>query len=92
MTGIDAMRACFDAITTTPATILQLEGYGLAPGRYADLVVLDAADPIDAIRTKAARLHVLRRGKVIAASPARHTRLDLPGRPAEVGFSRPVPV
>ena len=92
MTGIDAMRSCFTAITTTPAAILQLEGYGLAPGCYADLVVLDAADPIDAIRTKAARLHVLRRGEVIAASAPRRTRLDLPGRPAEVGFSRPVPV
>jgi cytosine deaminase len=90
MTSLDAMRSCFDAITTTPATILHLEGYGLAPGWFADLVVLDAADPIDAIRTRAARLHVLRRGQVIAASPPRRTRLDLPGRPAEVGLSRPI--
>ena len=32
MTGQAAMRACFDAVTTTPARILGLEGYGLAPG------------------------------------------------------------
>ena len=35
-----------------PPAILHLEGYGLAPGCFADLVVLDAADPIDAIRTE----------------------------------------
>ena len=50
-----------------------------------------AADPIDAIRTKAARLKVLRRGKVVAEAPPRRSRLDLPDRPAEVGLSRPMP-
>jgi cytosine/creatinine deaminase len=89
MTGLDAMRSCLDAVTTTPASILHLDGYGLEPGRHADLVVLDAADPVDAIRTKAARLHVLRRGRAVASSPPRRSRLDLPGRPAGVALSRP---
>ncbi len=88
MTSLDGMRACFEAVTATPASILHLDGYGLAPGCHADLVVLDAVDPIDAIRTKAARLHVLRRGKVIASAPPRRSWLDLPGRPGEVGLSR----
>jgi len=90
MTSFDAMRACYEAITTTPAAILHLEGYGLAPGCFADLVVLDAADPVDAIRTKAARLRVLRRGRTIASAPPQRSRLDLPGRPGEVGRSRPM--
>jgi cytosine deaminase len=90
MTGLDAMRACFGAITATPAAVLHLEGYGVEPGCFADLMVLDAADPIDAIRTKAARLFVLRRGKMIASAPPRRSRLDLPGRPGEVGLSRPI--
>ena len=90
MTSFDAMRACFAAVTTTPAAILDLDGYGLAPGCFADLVVLDAADPIDALRTKAARLRVLRRGKTIASSAPQRSRLDLPGRPAEVARSRPM--
>jgi len=90
MTSFDAMRSCFDAITTIPAAILHLEGYGVAPGCSADLVVLDAADPIDAIRTKATRLRVLRRGKTIATAPPQCSRLDLPGRPGEVGRSRPM--
>ena len=50
MTGQAAMRACFDAVTTTPARILGLEGYGLAPGCHADFVLLEARDPVEAIR------------------------------------------
>jgi len=86
MTGIAAMRACFDAVTTNAATLLGLEGYGIAPGCHADLVLLEAQDPVEAIRTRAARLAVIRRGKVVARSPARRARLSLPGRPAEIDF------
>jgi cytosine/creatinine deaminase len=61
-----------------------LSDYGLTVGRNGDLVVLQATDPIEAIRLKARRLHVVRRGKVIAESARAVTRLDLPGRPKEV--------
>jgi cytosine deaminase len=84
MTSRDAMRYCFDAVTTNAAKIMGLEGYGLDIGCNGDLVVLQAADPIEAIRLKARRLFVVRRGKVIAESARAVTRLDLPGRPAEV--------
>jgi cytosine deaminase len=86
MTGQDAMRACFNAVTSTPAAILGLRDYGVAVGRYADLVLLDAADPVEAIRLRAARRLVMRRGKVIAESPRAHARLSLPGRPEGVDF------
>ncbi|MBP1206872.1 cytosine deaminase [Duganella sp. 1411] len=86
MTGQDAMRACFEAVTTTPARILGLEGYGIAVGNHADLVLLDAADPVEAIRLRAARQLVMRRGAVIAESPRAHARLNLPGRPEQVNF------
>jgi len=86
MTGQEAMRACFQSVTETPAKILHLEGYGIAPGCNADLVVLDAGDPVEAIRLKAARLKVLRRGKVVAEGPGGAMRLDLAGRPGEVTF------
>ena len=61
-----------------------LEGYGLAVGCNADLVVLQARDPIEAIRLKATRLTVIRRGRVIAESPSRRSTLKLDGRPAAV--------
>jgi cytosine deaminase len=86
MTGQQAMRACFAAVTETPARILGLEGYGLAPGCHADLVVLDAGDAVEAIRLRAARRHVVRRGKVVAEAPPAVSRLDLPGRPSRVDF------
>jgi len=84
MTSRDAMRFCFDTVTTNPAAIMGLEGYGLDVGCNGDLVLLQACDPIEAIRLKATRLAVVRRGKVIAETPARIGRLALDGRPASV--------
>src|SRR6476660_6910427 len=80
MTGQEAMRACFRAVTETPAKILGIDGYGIAPGCNADLVLLQARDPVEAIRLRATRLVVLRRGKVIAQSTAAMATLTLPNR------------
>ncbi|CAG9175321.1 amidohydrolase family protein [Cupriavidus pinatubonensis] len=86
MTGLDAMRNGFAAVTTTPAQILGLEGYGISPGCRADLVLLQARDPVEAIRLRATRLQVLRAGKTIASTPAATATLQLPGRPKQVDF------
>ncbi|QJP12218.1 amidohydrolase family protein [Starkeya sp. ORNL1] len=91
MTSREAMRWCFDAVTVNPAKIMGLEGYGLEPGCNADFVVLQAADPIEAIRLKAPRLFVVRRGKVIAEGTPRVSALDLPGRPELVDPSAYAP-
>jgi len=84
MTSREAMRFAFDAVTVNPARIMGLEGYGLAVGCHADFVLLQASDPIEAIRLKATRLMVVRRGTVIAETPARVARLDLEGRPSQL--------
>lgn len=84
LTARDAMRFCFDAVTANPAKIMGLEGYGLDVGCNGDLVVLQAQDPIEAIRLKATRLAVVRRGRVVARTPATTATLDLPGRPAQL--------
>lgn len=89
LSSLDDMRAAFAAVTTVPAQILGLEGYGLEPGCHADLVLLEASDPIEAIRLKATRLAVVRRGKVVARTPSRTTSLRLKGRPPEVSLRRP---
>jgi cytosine deaminase len=89
MTGLDAMGACFDAVTCNAARLLGLEGYGIEPGCNADLVLLEARDKVEAIRTRAARLAVLRRGRVIARAPARRATLALEGRPGTVDFLHP---
>jgi cytosine deaminase len=84
MTSREAMRWCFDAVTENPAKAMHLEFYGLEKGNYADMVVLQAHDPIEAIRHKPARLHVIRRGKVIAETPEKVTALHLEERPKMV--------
>ena len=65
-----------------------LEGYGLAVGCHADFVLLQADDPIDAIRLRANRLAVVRRGRVISRTPSRMASLDLPGRPSTLNAAR----
>ena len=86
MTGQAAMAQCFDAVTNAPARILQLPGYGLEAGCHADFVLLQARDPQEAIRLRATRLAVYRRGRRIASTPASTAALNLPGRPAQTGF------
>lgn len=88
MTGLDGMRAAFDAVTVNAARILGLEGYGLEPGCHADFVLLQAHDPVEAIRLRAARLQVVRRGKVIAENPPQTARLQVDGRPPTVDFTQ----
>jgi cytosine deaminase len=84
MTSREALQSCYDAVTVRPARILGLEHYGLEPGCYADLVLLQASDPYEAIRLKATRLLVMRRGKIIAQTSEKWTALYVPGRPERV--------
>ncbi|MBH0239289.1 amidohydrolase family protein [Methylobrevis albus] len=84
MTSLDAVRRCFDAVTVNSAKAMGLDGYGLAVGCHADLVVLQARDPIEAVRMKATRLLVLRRGRVVARTPRKLAELFVEGRPAVV--------
>ncbi|MHC1479520.1 cytosine deaminase [Frateuria aurantia] len=77
LTGESELLDCYRAVTEHPAAILGLPDYGLAPGCRADLVVLQARDPIEAIRLRPARLYVIRGGRVIAETAPRHTRLSL---------------
>jgi cytosine deaminase len=86
MTGQDGMRAAFESVTTTPARILGLEGYGIEAGCRADMVLLQARHPIEAIRLRAARLAVVRRGRVVAEQRPATATLHLDGRPGEVDF------
>jgi cytosine deaminase len=84
MGSADDKRALFDAVTVTPAGVLGLEGYGLAVGCHADMVLLQARDPAEAIRLRPVRLKVIRRGRVVAETAPEVTRLALDTRPAVV--------
>ena len=78
------MAWCFDAVTVNSAAIMGLEGYGLARGCKADMVLLQAADPIEAIRLRATRLAVIRGGRVIARTAPTVAQLAIRGRPGRV--------
>jgi cytosine deaminase len=49
-------------------------------------VLLQARDPIEAIRLRAARLGVWRRGRLISSTAPATAQLHLPGRPSQVDW------
>jgi cytosine/creatinine deaminase len=64
--NLDQMAWLLDLITINPARAIGLKGYGLAEGCWADLVVLDAADPVQAITEQAEKLWVFKAGRIVA--------------------------
>ena len=66
-----------ELITTNPARALGLEDYGLAEGCRADLVVLDAANPAQAITEQVEKLWVIKAGRVVARN-TRTSEIVLP--------------
>ena len=92
MTSRDAMRWAFEAVTVNAAKAMGLQEYGVEVGCKADFVMLQAHDPIEAIRLKAARLLVFKNGRTVARSARRVSQLSLDGRPAEVDPSSFAPL
>jgi cytosine deaminase len=88
MTGVAEIKSCFDAVTVNAAKVLNLDGYGIATGCNADLVVLQAEDAIEAIRLQAERLFVIRRGKVLAEAPRRGSTIHFGDTRQVVDFTR----
>jgi len=66
--NLDQMASLLELITVNPARAIGLQGYGLAEGARADLVVLDARDPAEAITEQAEKLLVVKSGRVVARS------------------------
>jgi cytosine deaminase len=86
MTSQTAMRQCFDAVTVNGARVMGLERYGLEVGCDASFVLLQARSPVEALRLRATRLQVWRRGRRLATTPAAAASLRLEGRPAGTEF------
>jgi cytosine deaminase len=88
MTSQKGIRACYEAVTTHAAKVMQLAGYGLEAGCDASLVLLQARDVVEAIRLRAPRLKVWRKGRLLAQAPHAAMSLALEGRPGTVDFTR----
>ena len=89
MTHPAEMARCFTMVTEANAAIMGLPGYGLRPGCVASLIVLDAGNPVEALRLRPDRLCVIAKGKVVAERARNDARLGLPGRPATVRRRHP---
>jgi cytosine deaminase len=72
--NLDQMAWLLELVTTNPARAIALADHGLAEGCRADLVVLDARDPAQAITEQAEKLFVVKGGRIVARS-ARSTEL-----------------
>lgn len=81
MTSREAMEWAFTSVTLGGARTMGLPDPTLRAGGPADMVVLQARDPIEAIRLRATRLAVIKRGRVIARTAPRLAQLTLPDRP-----------
>jgi cytosine deaminase len=68
MDTIDDLNLLVSMGTTNAARALRLEGYGIAPGCSADLVVLDAFSPSAAVVGQAEKLFVFKAGRLVAAN------------------------
>jgi cytosine/creatinine deaminase len=86
MTSQAAMRQCFEAVTTHPAKLMHLQGYGLEAGCNADFVLLQALGSVEALRLRATRLKIWRRGILIASSPPSTATLNLNNRPKKIDW------
>jgi len=89
MTSQKGIRQCFDAVTVNAAKVFHLEGYGLEAGCDASFVLLQARDAVEAIRLRATRLKVYRKGRLVAETPAATAALHLAGRPGATGWMVP---
>jgi cytosine deaminase len=63
------LAGCLDMITGAAARLMRLDNYGVAVGRPADLVGLDASSPAEAIATLAQPLWGLKRGRASFTRP-----------------------
>ncbi|AFY53989.1 cytosine deaminase-like metal-dependent hydrolase [Rivularia sp. PCC 7116] len=80
MTGRDEVNACYRMVTGNGAKTLNLENkYGIEVGKPASLIVLDAKDYYDAVRTRIQPRYVISQGKIIASTTPAATNFSLTG-------------
>jgi cytosine/creatinine deaminase len=65
MTSLSEMEILYDMITVRPAQAIGLKGVGLKVGAYANLVVLDVPNVLEALRFHAAPTEIISHGKVV---------------------------
>jgi cytosine/creatinine deaminase len=71
ISGVDRLRECFAMLTERAARLMNLRDYGIKLGNPADIVVLDATTPEQAVAEICQPLAVFKRGKrTVTRAPA----------------------
>lgn len=76
---------CLDLVTALPARLMRLDDYGIGIGKPADLIILDAATPADALAEIAEPVMGFKRGRLSFTRP----RARLNGPAAEMKSPAP---
>ncbi|MDY6785101.1 MAG: cytosine deaminase [Cyanobacteriota bacterium] len=75
MTGTAEIDACYEMITANGAKTLNVQSeYGIEVGKEANLIILDAIAPDDALRRRATVRHVVSRGNLLASTAVPSTQ------------------
>lgn len=88
MNGRSDVETLWRMMTTANADIFGVEEYDLSVGAPGSLVVYDAPDPFNALRTQAARILVIREGSVIAQTEPACTTVTRPTGDRTIDFHR----
>ena len=87
MSGYTQIPRLFSMITDNSAKTMQVQDrYGLAEGKVANIVVLDAPDEFEAIRLMPVCLYNIRKGKVALTSRPAERRLVFAGIDRNIDF------
>ncbi|MDI9639118.1 cytosine deaminase [Kamptonema cortianum] len=71
MTGTEEINACYDMATVNGAKTLNVsQDYGIEVGKPANLIVLDAESPYDAIRRRPVVCYTFSQGKLLVKTEA----------------------
>lgn len=80
--GPHEFEQCLDLVTTSPARLMRLDDYGVAIGNPADLVVLDAATPGDALAEIAEPVMGFKRGRLSFERPPAQLNMSVVRKPS----------
>jgi Cytosine deaminase and related metal-dependent hydrolases len=87
MSGYEEIATVFDLITANAARVLRIEDrYGIAEGKPADFLVLDAPSAFEALRLLPACLHVFKAGREVASTLPAQSVVRREGSEQEITF------
>ena len=86
LTRPEQIARAYDAVTVDAAKVFGLDGYGTDVGDDASFSILQASDPIEAIRLRPSRLHVVRKGRVVARTTPQRSEVITQAGAVEVDF------